>query len=391
MKVDKVSLPLLAALSLLGNSPALAGSASALDPYAYIQAPTRQEREQQAQKRQKKVKVRKLETAKEKAPENDSVARVPMKPATVILTENSNKSEDKKPSRESSVKTASRDDAGFLDGIKQSTDGLAKSARAAGSGMVNGTKTVGSKLAHGFIAAGEKVKDSTVSAGGKVKESGAGVGGKVANGFKAAGSSLAVLPKAVGGAAGKVGSSTGEGAKKIAAAPAAGFGAIGHGISKMNPFHKESQAAAENTKNIAKSVESKDSKNESQDALEKSAAEIASAEEKAAQMSQKAAKESIKNSEKIAAKDGGAKKKLALSPMAGIGATKASVGALSHGIGKLNPFHKNAKDNAQELTAKKTAEQKPLVENSAGSEPNQLGERIDPETETAAGPGAVPQ
>jgi len=66
----------------------------------------------------------------------------------------------------------------------------------------------------------------------------------VANGFKAAGGSLAVLPRAVGSVAGKVGGSTGEGAKKLAAAPAAGLGAIGHGISKMNPFHKDEAPTA---------------------------------------------------------------------------------------------------------------------------------------------------
>jgi len=50
MKVANVTLPLAALLFLSGNGVALAGSASALDPYAYIQAPTRAEREQQQKK-----------------------------------------------------------------------------------------------------------------------------------------------------------------------------------------------------------------------------------------------------------------------------------------------------------------------------------------------------
>ena len=461
MKVANVTLPLLGLLFLSGNGVALAGSASALDPYAYIQAPTRAERELQ-QKKTKKFKVKRLKAARTKSVEESTpVAKAAPAAAPVIINTETAKAVDKvresKPATES-IKTASNDHgSGFLDGIKQSTGGIAKSTKAVGSSVVNGGKSVGSKIASGFMSAGEKVKDGTASAGGKiavvpkkigegfmstgekVKEGGASVGAKVAGGFKTAGGSLAVLPKAVGSVASKVGGSTQDGAKKLASAPAAGLGAIGHGLSKMNPFHKDEAPVAvaqkSNDKADLKTEEQKAAKGESTE-TEKTAstAQDSAAEAKVAQtkadnkdapraeeVAQKAPAaaaetktESIASTADTAAtpaskdKDGGLRKKLAAAPkagieagMAGINVTKAGVSVLSHGINKLNPFHKTNKTEApaQATAAKPTGQDTPKPEGSAATEgpQMQLGERIkmnDHETNvesTAAGPGAVPQ
>lgn len=268
MKVEKASLPLMAALFFIGTGNSIALAGSMLDPYQHIKAPTTAERQQQVTGKKKGLKLLKRAPKKQETALLDVQAPAPKanpKPATVILSQNSPKLEEEKVKPAPVVKTASSapdagssaDEGGFLAGIKQSTGGIAKSTKAVGSGVVNGTKNMGSKIASGFKVAGEKVKDGTVAAGekmaeagGKVKESGSGMGGKVAGGLKTAGGAVAALPKAVGEKLG----GTGEGAKKLAAAPVAGLAAIGHGMSKLNPFHKDDSPA------IAKKPELKDAK-----------------------------------------------------------------------------------------------------------------------------------
>ncbi len=425
MKVEKVTLPLMATLFLSGNGVALAGSASPLDPYAYIQAPTREQKEAMANKGKKKVK--KL-VVKEKAAAPAPIQQArSTKPASVIISESSPKFDDEKESKPAKTTTASAspssdEGTGFLAGIKQSTSGIAKSTKAASSGMVNGTKAVGSKIAEGFKSTGEKVKEGTAAAGEKmavvpkkigegfkstgekVKEGSSSVGEKLAGGFGA----LGAIPKAMGGAASK----TGDGAKKLAAAPAAGFGAIGHGFSKMNPFHKDEAPVATAQKTAAPSgpkqslvkeelqtakapVDGDDAAtgaaNGADNVADSSAEKTTPVAETPAVKAptQVAAKpEKAKaQAEKIAKKEGGLKDRLAAAPKAGIGATragldktKAGVGAISHGFTKLNPFHKGGK--ADEIpapaTAQKPVEQKPINAEPAAPEvvPPQLGERI---------------
>jgi hypothetical protein len=495
MKVANVTLPLAGLLFLSGNGIALAGSSSMLDPYAYIQAPTRAEREQQQQKKTKKFKVRHLKASPSKAAQDfEPLAKAAPKPATVILSTEmpkapargaekvKNNNSEKAPVKEASADTSlstGEHGSGFLEGIKQSTDGIAKSTKAVGSSVINGSKSVGSKIAGGFKCAGEKVKDAAVasekvavvpkkigegilSTGEKVKEGGSSVGAKVASGFKSAGGSLAAIPKAVGSVAGKVGGGTQEGAKKIAAAPVAGLGAIGHGISKMNPFHKDEtpeavaqkpkdknespEAVAQNAKGQNEAAEAVAQKPEGEKIVpsenvgsdktasakdnapvaEKVAETRADAGAKPEEVANKTAEAST-TTDKAAALDdktalaqkdsNGIKKKLASAPrasieagLAGLNATKAGVGVISHGINRLNPFHKS---NKVEVPAQATAEkpkepEKPKQDSAPAVDPpqTQLGDRITiPENETAgnpagsetnadstaAGPGAVPQ
>lgn len=422
MKVEKVTWPLLATLFLSGNGAAMAGPASALDPYAYVQAPTRAEREQAATKRTKKFKVKKADVATRRAEE--PAPRAAAKPATVIISENSARLDDNKAEKESKAKTASADtnDGGFLDGIKQSTDGIAKSTRAVGSSMVNGTKSVGSKIAAGFKVAGEKVKDGTSgvgeklavvpkkigegakSAGEKVKDGSSGMGEKVGGGFKAVGGALAGIPAAMGSAAGKVGEST----------------------AKLNPFHKDGAPTAvaakpkSEAKSEAKSIKSDEEASVKDQLAEDKAAKKFANEE--AKEEKALAKKPEADSNKVADRDGGLTKKLVLAPKAGLDKTKASVGALSHSFGKLNPFHKGDKAaqpaptataskqkaaEAPETAAKPKTEENSVHPADAQAEPpTQLGERIQPDgsiqmedseqdsaakKKIAAPEGAVPQ
>jgi hypothetical protein len=472
MKLANVTLPLTAMLFLSGNCLAHASSASMLDPYAYIQAPSRAEREQQP-KKTKKIKVKRL-TAKE--PEFlDTTEKPPSssKPAPVILsTDDSPRAskytsskekvaakvkplEDppaKEPKAEKiSKKESDSDNAGFLDGIKQSTGGIAKSTKAVGSKIAEGFKSAGEKVKDGTAAAGEKmsvVPKKIGEAGEKVKDGGASVGGKVASGFKAAGGSLAAIPKAVGGAAEKVGSSTGDGAKKLVAAPAAGFGALGHGIGKLNPFHKGSDTTevaekpsgnssdatvggdktASALKPVGKSKKSTEDVADSPQAEEKASSQVAekaptskfptAAEAKAisegktfepqsvAKVEKKAPK-SEDDSEKVA--HDGVKHKFAPAPKAGIEATKAGLdatkekfGAIGHGITKFNPFHKGSKSDAAEgqepeaKTASKSVEPagKSLQDATPASEQadqTRLGERITMPDDSASKMAAPPE
>lgn len=410
MKVEKVTLPLIATLMLGGNGAAIAGPASALDPYNYIQAPTRAEREQASMKRTKKIKTKKVNVASQKALEPET--RGPAKPATVIISANSPKLDDKKvekTEKEGKAKTASAstDDGGFLDGIKQSTDGIAKSTKAVGSSVVNGTKSVGSKIAAGFKVAGEKVKDGTSgvgeklavvpkklgegakSASEKVKDGGSGMGEKVGNGFKAVGGALASIPTAMGSAAGKVGGST----------------------AKLNPFHKDAAPTAVAAKPKAETKAEGKSVKADEEAAVKELAEENS--EKAKEQSEKKAVAAKPGpaAQKVADKDGGLTRKLVLAPKAGLDKTKAGVGALSHSFGKLNPFHKE--DKATQAAASATASKPKPAESAAPAKPaevqqpqTEIGERIQmpdgaqqeaeqqeaPQKETIAAPeGAVPQ
>lgn len=437
MKVANVTLPLAALLFLTGNGVALAGSASALDPYAYIQAPSRAEREQQLRKT-KTFKVKHLKASKQKAvEETEPVAKAPQKPVQVIVnTDADPKFQDKTPAaKPQAVKTASTEHgssftehgSSFLDGIKESTGGIAKSTKAVGSSMVNGSKTVGAKIAGGLkstAAAGEKmavvpkkIGEGFKSTGEKLKEGSSSVGSKIADGFKSAGGSLAAIPKAVGSVAGKVGGSTSEGAKKLAAAPAAGLGAIGHSISKMNPFHKD-EAPTSIAQKPAAQPKSEDAKSteEKTEVAKKDAATEPVVEPKNEGTEQQVATRAPETTENkaetpaatdsktsVAQKDGGLMKRVASTPRAGIEAgmnvTRAGVGAISHSInsiGKLNPFHKKVEAPATATAAKPSTEvQKPGQETSPATQPPQLGERLtmpeDNAEQTAAGPGTVPQ
>lgn len=375
MKVLNVTL-LAASLVLSANSVALAQSM--LDPYAYVKAPSSQERMQQVVKKQKKIKERKVARNTESELDTQIPVAKPAKP-TVIISENSPKLEEDKKEKEA-PKTAKNDsdEGGFLGGLKESTGGIAKSTKAVGNSVISGTKSVGSKIASGFKVAGEKVKDGTVAAGekigeagGKVKDGGAGVGGKVAGGFKSAGGAIAALPKAVGG---KLGGS-GEGAKKIAAAPVAGFAAIGHGIGKMNPFHKdeagkaspelakkpepqkEQAVAAKPTQSLVpetqtedqdlKNIEHELAKTQAEEANKKTAAAPKKDDAKAL-----AQNDSVKATPSVVApKDGrNLRQKIAAAPIAGLGKTKQMLGH-GMGIGKLNPFH-HGKDEGVQTAAK---------------------------------------
>lgn len=217
MNLSKVTLPLLAMLALAQQCAVNATPASALDPYSYIPAPTKEERELALAKKQKKAKVPK--TSK----------------TVAVTTPTEAKTQTSKPQTASN----SNNDEGFLDGVKESASGIIKSTKAvgskiAGSGslVTKGAKSIG----QGFASAGEKVKGGSTS---------------VATGFKSAGSKIVdgtvALPKAIGQGvaktASKVGGS-GDTAKKLAAAPAAGIGAIGHGLGKLNPFHKNESEAS---------------------------------------------------------------------------------------------------------------------------------------------------
>ena len=468
MKGDKVTLPLMATLFLIGtgNSLALAqGRASALDPYAYIQAPTTAQRQQEFAEKSTKKKLFKVpglgggkkdEQAALPAP-RPAAKPAAQAPAKVIISSSSPKLEDEpKKEKAAPVKTADAssdagdDEGGFLDGIKQSTGGIAKSTKAIGSGFVNGGKSVGSKIASGFKSAGEKVKEGSAAAGGKlaeaggkVKEGGSGVGEKVAGGFKAAGGAIAALPKKVGAG--------GDGAKKLAAAPVAGFAAIGHGIGKMNPFHKDApatpaiaQKGAEKKTEVAgatkpvvpnnlvpekKAPESEvaNANDESEVNAEKVAETGAPAETKPEVAKAPEKKETVKPEPKqeVASKDGGLFKKLASAPMnatkAGLGktksGTKAGVGVLSAGMNKLNPFHHEKSADPAPLAigskpavkadtpaevkpaeavpgpaAETTAEQvqTPSPDSSSTEGKLQVGERIDPSNGEIDGPDGKP-
>lgn len=481
MKVGNLTLPTIAMLVFSGSSIALAGS-SYLDPYAYIQAPTKAEKErEQTQRFKKKIKPKKVAKESPAAPvpsftSNKSEAA---KPAKVILSSSSPKLEDeKKPSKPSPVQsqsTASADSEsndGFMGGLKQSTDGIAKSAKAVTGGVVNGTKSMGSKIAGGFKVVGGKMKEGTASAGekiagagGKMKEGSSEMGGKVAGTFKSAGGALAVIPRAMGSAAGKLGESSASGAKKLAAAPAAGMSAMGKGFSKLNPFDNDEPAAGEKAK-IAqkpgtgsakaegkaseKSAPSKSADTDTQskqiaesqasqtsdEAAGKEIAEASPASEPANQEGNQAKaaestkvaeakpstnKDEKKSAQKLAKKskpdssEASLTKKLAAAPMdvtkKGLDATKASVGAISQGFSKLNPFRKDAKGKEEltaskkkeELTASKEKEKAaPAIKPESEAEKNpaeniQLGERIQPDEneangkeQTAAGEGVVP-
>lgn len=262
MKVANVTMPLMATILLSGNAVALAGASSALDPYAYIAAPTRAQREAEAAKKNKKNKAQVKKVSAAVDPEPRGRSSIETVPASVVINDRP-RTAAKKPApvapvaakqaepakAETALKTTDegpQSGEGFLDGIKMST-------KAIGTGMMNGTKSVGSgfaKIGSGFKTAGSKMKESTVAVGGKVtegfkntgekvKESSSGMGGKIADASGKAGGALMAFPKMIGHGvqktASKVGDS-GDGAKKIVMAPVAGMAALGHGLSKLNPF-----------------------------------------------------------------------------------------------------------------------------------------------------------
>ena len=434
MTVANVTLPLLAAILLSGNAVALAGASSALDPYAHIQAPTRAEKEAMLNKGKKpKAKVKKVAAVldDEPAPRRKGIETVPAstvvneRPRTARKVEfaptKPSASEDEpertqKTASQQSTKVSkeSKDDGpeqgeGFLDGIKQSTAGIAKSTRAIGSGMMSGPKYVGSKfsgMGSAVSGMGSGLKDKTLAGAGKIADLPAKIGGGlITGGEKVLDNGSSVTSKMWGGAtaAGEklMSLGSGDGARKIVAAPVAGFGAIGHGLSKLNPFggddDKDSKsskdapkAIAEKTKAVKadskkKSAESpaiaatktaKPSKGDSSssDAMTKAtsqekvvatsestedAAEVATEKTKEAAKPELAKKETkaapVKTAEAPKEKSGigfglglGTAKKLAAAPVAGMS-------KLGGGLTKLNPFHKDGKQAAPEAIAKKPA------------------------------------
>lgn len=237
MRVVNVALPIVITATFFGfGSAALAGGSSApLDPYSYIQAPTKEEREAMIAKKNKKKKSEDTASAsggvlhRSVQNQQDGVAG----PFDVVL-----------------------------DGVKQSTAGLGKGAKAAGgkiasgtAGMFRTTASLPSKLlgggkknasstdkvastpapatssagsagaakvaeapkksekkgsamggigekisgmnkavAGGFMSAGGAVKSGTVSVAKGFKTA----GGKLVDGTQAAGAKVASLPKAIG-------------------------------------------------------------------------------------------------------------------------------------------------------------------------------------------------
>lgn len=407
MKVANVTLPLMTTILLSGNTVVFAaGASSALDPYNYIQAPTRAEREAQAAKKNKKnnAKVKKVAAAVDPEPRGRSIETVPAsvvvneRPRTAAAPKKVVEPIATKPQAETKTALKTTDDGplsgeGFMDGLKQSTAGIKKSTHAVTASVGSGFAKIGS----GFMAAGGKVKDGTMAAGEKmavvpkkigegfkstgekVKEGSSSMGEKLAG----AGGALMTVPKMIGHGvqktASKVGDS-GEGAKKIVMAPVAGMAALGHGIGKLNPFGGDKDdapkavaqknpavkadatkdAPAENKKIAAKGpVPAQISEIEKRDA-EALKAEAANKEELKPGIADTSSERELTSNERKAAatptteeKSGGGfgfgmgtAKKLATAPMAG-------VNKIGHGFGKLNPFHKDAKEPAPQATASK--------------------------------------
>lgn len=215
MTLVKATLPLIATL-LLTQSAAIAGPAAALDPYAYIAAPTKEERELILAKKHKKAKV---------AKSKKTIAIKVAKPKDTQAEEPAAEVAAQEPSTTEAPATAS---AGMVGNFKSMSSKIVGSESLLGKGAKS--------ISQGFVAAGEKVKGGS-----------GGVGEKMASGFKSAGGKIVGGTQALGQnvvkTASKVGSSSGETVKKLATAPAASFGAIGHGMNKLNPFHKEDSAA----------------------------------------------------------------------------------------------------------------------------------------------------
>lgn len=158
MRVVNVMLPVLfTALSIGVGNAAWAGPASALDPYSYIQAPTKEEREAMLAKKNKKRK--KEESASTDTAQMHSAAQNQQNgiagPFDVVL-----------------------------DGVKQSTAGIGKGAKAAGgkiasgtAGMFRGTANLGSKLTGGLGGSKKKSEPEHKVASSSTKSAHSGVTG----------------------------------------------------------------------------------------------------------------------------------------------------------------------------------------------------------------------
>lgn len=429
MKVAHVTLPLMATILLSGNAVALAGASSALDPYAYIQAPTKAEREAQYAKKNKKAKEKAKKLAAlddtEPAPKRKGIETVP---ASVIINDRPNRAVAKKvtpaPVKEEApapkVAESKEDDSpsskdGFMDGIRQSTGGIAKSTRAIGAGVGSGFAKIGS----GFKGAGSKVKEGTMAAGGSFGVVGDGIkasGGIIKEGAATVGEKLKAGASVVGGMVVQTGMAAGErisdGAKKLKVSPAPAFGAIGAGFSKLNPFDNDKDDApkAVAEKKGAEKADAKSSKAAKPVTASKPAdkkevvAETANNEEKSEEATataqntespdqktegeaQKAAP--VKTAEKAAPvktaakpeKSGGgfglgmgmgAAKKIAVAPVAGMS-------KLGKGFNKLNPFAKDEKPAAPTAIAKKPEKtEKPAETKSESAKPESESSETTP-------------
>ena len=348
MRVVNVTLPVLATVLSVGlGNAAWAGPASALDPYSYIQAPTKEERQAAIDKRNKKSKKSSTEMAATSEPLHRSAQNDAMGiagPFDVVL-----------------------------DGMKQSSAGLGKGAKAAGSKIASGTagmfKGTGKLLkiggknesaaaagkvaaatpaaaassAHGATPA--KLADAAKPAPAKKAGGGSVIGGlgekfsgmnkAVAGGFKSAGGAMkagtVTVASGFKAAGGKLVDGTQAAGAKVASLPKA----IGIGGGAKTPKSTEIAAKGAATTPVANAS-----------AAPATADSVAAAPGTEGWLNPAAPQTTTVSAPKHGAVAGlgGAAKKLASAP-------KAGFVAIGHGFGKLNPFGRDSKTAAPTATA----------------------------------------
>jgi len=181
---------------LVSGMPALAGSTSALDPYATVEAP-------------RKVKAPKGSRAKvEPAEEPISKTYVTMPPDEEVATAKSKKSRKHANETVVSEKASSNSEGGVVQGFKDIGSGCGNVMKGAGAGMAapfkgmakgakaagSGTKKVGAAVSDGFQNAvsffakgGKAISEKTASAAGSA-------GGAIGGAFKGSKDKLAGIP-----------------------------------------------------------------------------------------------------------------------------------------------------------------------------------------------------
>lgn len=338
--------------SCMQNAAVAQPKSSALDPYSYIQAPTKQEREAQLEKKNKK-KRKGDDVASSASGTNLSAVNQSngvVGPIDVVM-----------------------------DSVKQSTAGLGKSIASGTAGMFNGTKKLGSKLIPGVgkhkdEAPKEKVasapkqqelpkvektavkpaeKNESVKAPKVAKQKGEGAMGKlssvnkaVAGGFMSAGgavkSGTVTVARGFKTAGGKIVDGTQAAGGKLASLPKAIH--IGGKKPKSMTASKPSDSAApshtETTASSSTAPATTASSTSGETAAPADSSVSALRPEK--ELSTTASTGSSKSEHPKKDNGGGfsgAAKRLAAAP-------KTGLSVIGHGFGKLNPFHKEQKSPA---------------------------------------------
>lgn len=345
--VNAILVVLLLGAFTTGLTSNAAAAQSALDPYSYIKAPSREERDAELAKQNKKN--RKAEQA--------SASSTTSAPGTKRAAMNQQNG------------VAGPIDV-VLDGVKESTAGLGRHIAEGTVGMVNGTKKLGSKLASGLTGGKHKsekkekvaalpksdlttpVKPATPVEKSKPvektakKKDGTSAIDKVAGGFKSAGgavkSGTATVAKGFKSAGGKIVDGTHAAGEKLASLPKAIHLGGGGKKSKVTTAAKPAESSSSTPPNLTAVAPATSTSNVSETpSVDPGASGLRPEKDLANSVTPITPITPLKTN---GGGLGGAAKRLAAAP-------KAGLNVIGHSFGKLNPFHKGPKQPSPAATA----------------------------------------